>query len=204
MAEQEPDPRITLLEKAWATPAARPLMEKAFKTAFPNAEVPGLALREATETVEKKLFEKEAAIDAKLAKFETDRQHEMAVSGLKQQGYSPDQIKEIEKIMVEEGVGLHVNAAVIYDARTKVAPPRTTTSQYNSMSPARAYGKGQYAPFFHGIMDGPFQNPGEDWARDTVDTILQDFATDRATAEKKWTDDNYWPESQSYRAAKKA
>jgi len=204
VADQEQDPRIKLLEESWKHPAARPLMEKAFKTAFPEAEIPGLALREAAETVEKKLFEREQAIDTKLAKFETDRAHEAAVGELRKNGYTPDQIKEIEKIMVDEGVGLHVNAAVIYDARTKVAAPRSTQSQYTAMSPQRAYTRGQYAPFFHGIMDGPHANPGEDWARDTVDTIMQDFAADRAGAEKKWSDDTYWPPSLSYQAAKKA
>jgi len=203
VAENEQDPRIKLLEESWKHPAARPLMEKAFKTAFPQAEIPGLALREAAETVEKKLFEREQAIDTKLAEFDRKREHESAVGELKKNGYSADQIKEIEKIMADEGVGLHVNAAVIYDARTKVAAPRSTQSQYNAMSPQRAYTRGQYAPFFAGIMDGPHSNPGEDWARDTVDTIMQDFATDRAGAEKKWSDDTYWPASQTWQAAQK-
>lgn len=193
MADQEIDPRITLLEKAWQTPEARPLMEKAFKAAFPKAEIPALAMREAAESVEAKLAAKERELDAKLSKFSTDRDHDRAVEALGKQGYTPDQIKEIEKIMVDEGVGLHVNAAVIYDARTKVAPPRTLSGGQNPMSPEKAYRRGAYAPFFNGIMQGDFHNPGEDWAHSKIDQIMQDFATDRAGAEKRWSDDSYWP-----------
>jgi hypothetical protein len=194
----ELDPRITLLEKAWATPAARPLMEKAFKQAFPNAEIPGLALREAAESVEKKLTEKEQELDAKLQRFEAKRAHDEIVSDLKKQKYTDDDIKAIEKIMTDEGVGLHVNAATIYDARRQVAAPRTPqTEPRGSMSP-RAYGRGAHAAFFNGIMEGEFHHPGEEWARDKVDMILQDFQTDRAAAEAKWNDPSYWPASPNF------
>lgn len=198
MAEPEIDPRINLLEKAWATPAARPLMEKAFKQAFPNAEIPGLALREATEAVEKKLTEKEQVLESKIQKFEADRAHDQAIGDLKAQGYGTEDIKAIEKIMGEEGVGLHANAALIYDARRKVASPRTPAVEPRGTMSPRAYGRGAHAAFFNGIMDGEFHHPGEDWARDKVDMILQDFQTNRAEAEAKWSDPNYWPASPNF------
>lgn len=190
--EPEIDPRAALLEKAWNTPGARVHAEKMIKAAFPNAEVPGLALREATEAVEKKLAEKEQAFDARLQKFEADRAHEQAVADLRAQGYGAEDIKAIEKIMGEEGVGLHVNAAVIYDTRRRVAAPRTTPDPRGSMSP-KAYGRGAHANWFNGIMDGEFKYPGEEWARERTDLIMQDFQTNRAEAEAKWSDPNYWP-----------
>src|SRR5262245_45765920 len=147
MAE-ELDPRITLIEKAWATKEARPHLERALKTAFPNAEIPGLALREATEAVEAAARDREAKIDAKLAKFDADRDHDRAVRDLERQGYNSDDIKAIEDLMAKEGIGLHVNAAIVYDNRRKVASPRTPSVEpRGSMSP-RAYGRGAHAQYF--------------------------------------------------------
>lgn len=198
MPDEPIDPRITLIEKAWATKEARPLLEKSLKIAFPNAEIPGLAIREAAEAVEAKVTEREKAIDAKLAKFEADRDHERAISDLARQGYKPDDIKAIEEIMVKEGIGLHTNAAIVYDTRRQVAAPRTPSVEpRGSMSP-RAYGRGAHAAYFNGIMDGEFHNPGEEWARDKVDMILDDFKNNRAEAEVKWQDPTYWPASPNF------
>jgi hypothetical protein len=196
--DQEIDPRITLIEKAWATKEARPHLERSLKIAFPNADIPGLALREATEATEAKLAEREASIDAKLAKFEADRDHERAINDLAKQGYKADDIKAIEDIMAKEGIGLHSNAAIVYDTRRQVAAPRTPSVEpRGSMSP-KAYGRGAHAAYFNGIMEGEFHHPGEDWARDKVDMILEDFKHNRAEAEVKWADPSYWPASPNF------
>ena len=198
MADEPIDPRITLIEKAWATKEARPHLERSLKIAFPNAEIPGLALREATEAVEKSAAEREAAIDAKLAKFEAQREHDKAIGDLTKQGYKAEDIKAIEDIMAKEGVGLHSNAALIYDTRRQVAAPRTPSVEPRGTMSPKAYGRGAHAAYFNGIMDGDFHNPGEDWARDKVDMILDDFRNNRAEAETKWQDPAYWPASPNF------
>jgi hypothetical protein len=193
MADQERlDPRAEMLEKAWATPEARPYLERALKTAYPNAEIPGMALREATEAARAAAAEREAKIDAKIAKFDADRDHDRAVADLHRQGYNDADVKEIEDIMAKEGIGLHVNAAIVYDNRRKVAAPRTPADYRGSMNP-KAYGRGQHAAWFNGLMEGDFHHPGEDWARAKADMILQDFQNDRAGAEARWANQDYWP-----------
>lgn len=193
MADQI-DPRAKLLEDVWNHADARKLAEKAIKLARPDLEVPGLALREAAEAVETKLQEREAAVDAKILKWEAERQHRQAVDDLSRSGYTDSDVKEIEKIMAEEGIGLHKNAAIVYDNRRQLAAPRTPATEIRSSMSPRAYGRGAFAPYFNGIMEGDsFHNPGEDWARSKADMILQDFKTNRAEAEAKWGDANYWP-----------
>lgn len=198
MPDEPIDPRITLIEKTWAHPEARKLLQRSIKTAIPQAEIPELTMREAAEAVEKKAAEAQSALEAKFAKFEAEREHDKAISDLTRQGYKADDIKAIEDIMAKEGVGLHSNAATIYDSRRQVAAPRTPSVEpRGSMSP-KAYGRGAHAAYFNGIMDGDFHNPGEDWARDKVDMILDDFKNNRAEAEAKWQDPAYWPASPNF------
>lgn len=195
--EPETDPRVQLLEKAWASPVARPYMEEAFAKAFPNAEIPGRAMRVATQELKQEFEKEKEALAVERAKYKADRDHEEATSALRKRGYNDDQIKEIEKIMVDEGVGLHANAAILYDARSAPAQVRNTPSMPQTMNPAKAYSKGSYAPYFQGIMSGDFHNPGEEWAREKAEMILADFATNREKAEKDWLSDSYWPANPS-------
>lgn len=192
MADQPIDPRIALLDQTWNDPKSRRLLAEAIKIARPDLDIPGLDMAKAAEAFEQKANERDAAFDAKVQKWNAERAHEKAVDGLKSQKYSDADITAIEKIMAEEGVGTHDNAARLYDMRREVGKPRTPTDYSGGMTP-RAYQRGQHAAYFNGIMDGPFHNPGEEWGRSKADQILRDFQTNRAEAEVKWSDQDYWP-----------
>ncbi|HEX6775517.1 MAG TPA: hypothetical protein VF238_06700, partial [Methylomirabilota bacterium] len=158
-----------MIEETWADPKSRPLLQKALKTKYPNAQIPELEVREAHEQTQAQITEREQKLEARMSKFEAEREHDLRIAELKAQRYTGDDIAAIEKIMAEEGIGLHQNAAIVYDSRRQVGSPRTPASEARTSMTPRAYGRGAYAPFFNGIMEGEFHHPGEEWARSTAD-----------------------------------
>ena len=189
------DPRAQLLEDVWKVPAARPYLEEALHIAKPTVEIPGRAARVILDSHLKKVEAIEQAAEAKWIERERKTAHEKAQKSLYDQGFTKDDVAKIEKLMEDEGIGLHANAALVYQARTQVAAPRSVA--VNGMTP-NAYKRGAWAQWFgpsgdktgDGIMDGDFHTPGKEWLDSRVSQILTDFA---AGDGKKWLDDNYWP-----------
>lgn len=188
--EKDIDPRAALLERVWQTPGARPYLEEAIATAIPNVEVPGRQARIAVNQVLTKVAEREQVIDKKINDWESKRDRENRHGDLRQQGFNEQDITAIEKLMVDEGIGTHANAALVYKTRTAVATPRVVSG--GRLGTPWGRGAGDY---FRGILDGDFHTPGQEWMYDKIDMISNDFANGKGD---KWLDNNYWPASPNF------
>lgn len=183
------DPRAALLEQAWRNPQARTMLEDAFAIVHPTADIPGRKVRLEREETLKAIDEKERKIDAKLAELDRKEAHGTATRELLGQGYTPEDITAIEKLMVDEGIGTHASAAIVYAARTKVAQPRSYTP---SGIHVPGQGPGAWADHFAGITAGDGRGVGSEWARNLTDEILNDFQNGKG---KLWDDPGYYPAS---------
>jgi hypothetical protein len=177
---QQADARAVLLEQVWANPEARPYLEEALAKTYPKAEIPGRQARVVGAEVLKKADQKLAEADKKIADWRAERDLEKAHAALEKDGHTPEDIQAIEKLMVDEGVGSHQNAALIYKSRRVVATPRSV-----GLSMA-VPGKGnELKGYFNGILADR-----EQWGAEKRDQILNDFANGRGD---KWLDESYWP-----------
>ena len=199
MAEPEIDPasaaEVELIRQVYAHPEARKYIEEAVHIKYPNANLPGRSQRVLVAEVDKRVSEREAKLDTKIADFEKKQEREATKKQLREAGYAEEQIAGIEKLMADEGLNV-ANASVVYQARTYVAPPRTPSGGGGSMRPD-AYRRGAHSDYFRGIFDGDFHTPGQDWLHDKIDAITNDFANGQG---KKWDDPNYWPGSPNFPA----
>lgn len=189
-AEQARDltARSKLLDQMWKHPEAKKYLQDAMHTTYPDAEVPGYEARKVRDEV----IAEAAKIRDETKKAVDDWRAEQSLgavhSRLRADGFSSSDITAIEKMMVEEGFGTHAAAAESYRVRQQIAAPRSpspTKMHLPGRSQAQAWSK-----WFNGIGDGD----GEDWLHERIDQIRSDFSRDPKGAEKRWLDENYWPD----------
>jgi len=189
-AEQARDlaARSKLLDQMWKHPKGREYLQEGMHVTFPDAEVPGYETRKVKDEV----IAEAVKIREDTKKVVDDWRAEQALTGiharLRADGFNASDIAAIEKMMVEEGFGTHAAAAESYRVRQQIASPRSPSPSKMHL-PGRSQTQ-QWSKWFNGIGDGD----GEDWLHERIDMIRTDFARDPKGAEKRWLDENYWPD----------
>ena len=173
------DPRVALVESLYNDPAIRPKVEDLLVDKFGDkarAAIPGRSEREALAR-EREEWRKERDADREeRARERRDRDLNLARKTVMDDPtlrVRADELPQIEKIMVERGVGTYADAAKLHRAEQTVAQPRGFS--FNADIPGL---RGAGGDEFKGIIDNP-----EAWARDRAAEIIQDFQQGRGA---KW------------------
>jgi hypothetical protein len=127
----EAQAELASLAKSLAeNPATRKQFLSLTKQVRPDVPIPEIEIEERTNTVlseaNKRVESLEAKLRAKEAKEELDRRRQVLVK--KNLVQSEDDIKEVEKIMVEKGIANHETAAEYHQWMKQAAAP--TPSQF--------------------------------------------------------------------------
>jgi hypothetical protein len=173
------DPRTALVEALYNDPAIRPKIEDAIVEKFGDkarTAIPGRMEREFLAK-EREEWRKEREADREeRARERRERDLLVARKAVIEDPtlrVRPQEIPDIEKIMVERGVGTYADAAKLYRAEQTVAAPRgfSFTAEVPGL-------RGAGGDEFKGIIEDT-----DNWARNRAAEIINDFAAGRGD---KW------------------
>lgn len=123
----EGDRQLAALAKGLSEdPKTRKAFLKLIKEKHPNQVIPELDTETAMATFAKPYIDKVAALEKKDLEREVQGRIAARRSELKEQGFSSDDVKAIEEMMVKEQIPNHATAANYYKMQKQTAQPTPT------------------------------------------------------------------------------
>ena len=135
--QEQKDKLMDSLEMIDNDPVLGVQLKKIIKQKFPDAEIPELAVIVAREESEKKIDEKLAASEKRIAEFEAAESKRRSREALIKRGTIKEaDIPEVEKFMTENGMSNFEKAADFYAMSKKMSVPASPVRSHTVQLPS--------------------------------------------------------------------
>lgn len=165
-------------------PEMKPVIDTWAEKSFPGVHSRMVATK-AVQAIEQRVDKKAQEFDAKLAVAEAKRTREEAIAKIQADPklrIRPDEVPDIEKLMLERHIGTYEDGAISFRARNHIAEPRSAVGSYSMQVPGLSGAGGDetawLSPVFKSGMD---RSVLDRVTRDRVDQITRDFAAGRGS-----------------------